>query len=353
MPATVSRSSVWARCATRRGTPPGEYSVVYRVADQYGESATARVTFVVVPEDRENNQPPVPLPQTARVFSGATIPIELPLDGIDPDGDSVVIVGLERNGALGVATVTSPTTISYTADRASGGTDTIAYVVEDAFGSQSVGILSIGVIPPPDSAQPPNAVDDGIEMEPGRTASVAVLLNDSDPSGFSISLNEDLLEVDPGIEASTDGSKIIVEAPETEGTFSIRYRISNGHGGSDDAFLQVAGDPRRRPGLPDRARRVRADRRRQGRRLRAGRARGTDRQPGRPRRRTGDHARGSGCRPRRRRRRDADRDRDAGGAAHGDRLPGDEPRRRTVGNRVHRRAPRRQRGLRAATPTAR
>jgi len=222
------------------GATAGEYSVVYRVADQYGESATARVTFVVVPEDLENNQPPVPLPQTARVFAGATIPIELPLDGIDPDGDSVVIVGLERNGLLGQAKDVGSTSMTYTADRASGGTDTIAYIVEDAFGSQSVGTLSIGVIPPPDSAQPPNAVDDGIEMEPGRTASVAVLLNDSDPSGFSISLNDDLLEVDPGIEASTDGSKIIVEAPETEGTFSIRYRISNGHGGSDDAFLQVS-----------------------------------------------------------------------------------------------------------------
>lgn len=217
----------------------GEFSIVYRVADQYGESATARVTFVVVPADLENNQPPVPLPQTARVFAGGSIPIELPLDGIDPDGDSVVIVGLERTPLLGVVESITPTSIVYTADRASGGTDEIAYVVEDAFGAQAVGILSIGVIQPPDTAQPPNAVDDGIEMEPGRTASVAVLLNDSDPSGFAISLRAELLEVDPGIVASTDGSKLVVEAPEAEGTFSIRYEISNGHGGTDSAFLQV------------------------------------------------------------------------------------------------------------------
>ena len=222
------------------GNTAGEYSVVYRVADQYGESATARVTFVVVPEDLDSNQPPVPLPQTARVFSGGTIPIELPLDGIDPDGDSVTIVGLERGPQLGeVVGDIGPTSITYAAGRASGGTDTIAYVVEDAFGSQSVGILTIGVIPPPDSAQPPNAVDDAIEMAPGRTATVSVLLNDSDPSGFGISLADELLEVDPGIDASTDGSKIVVEAPENEGTFSVRYEISNGHGGTDTAFLQI------------------------------------------------------------------------------------------------------------------
>lgn len=219
---------------------PGDYSVVYRVADQYGESATARVTFVAVPEDDESNQPPVPLPQTARVFAGGTVPIELPLDGIDPDGDSVVIVGLERTGVLGTVDAIGPTSIVYTGDRSSGGTDTLVYVVEDPFGAQAAGVLSIGVIPPPDTTQPPNAVDDAVEMRPGRTATVEVLLNDSDPSGFPISLDAELREVDPGITATTDGGKIVVEAGDEEGTFSIRYAISNGHGGSDTAFLQVS-----------------------------------------------------------------------------------------------------------------
>lgn len=221
------------------GEVPGEYSVVYRVADQYGESATARVTFVVVAEDAASNQPPVPLPQTARVFAGATIPIELPLGGIDPDGDSVVIVGVERPPFLGVVESVTPTTIQYTADRNSGGTDTIAYVVEDPFGAQAVGILTIGVIPRPSEVPAPNAVDDEIEMQPGRTATVSVVLNDSDPSGYVLELEEDLLEVDPGITATVEGSKIVVEAPEEEGTFSVRYAITNNNGGDDDAFLVV------------------------------------------------------------------------------------------------------------------
>jgi hypothetical protein len=221
------------------GSTPGEFSVVYRVADQYGESATARVTFVVVADDEETNQPPVPLPQTARVFAGATIPIEIPLAGLDPDGDSVVIVGLERSPALGVVDALSATTIQYTADRSAGGTDTIGYIVEDSFGAQAVGILSIGVIPRPAIAPAPNAVDDQIEMEPGRTASVAVALNDSDPSGYRIVLQPDLVDVDPGIVATVEGSKVVVEAPATEGTFAVRYAITNNHGGDDDAFLIV------------------------------------------------------------------------------------------------------------------
>lgn len=232
------------------GQVPGEYSVVYRVADQYGESATARVTFVVVPEDDATNQAPVPVPQTARVFAGASIPIELPLQEIDPDGDSVVIVGVERTPALGVIESTSPTTIVYTADRASGGTDTIGYVVEDPFGAQAVGTITIGVIPRPGEVPPPNAVDDRIEVAPGRTASVAVVLNDSDPSGFELELVEELLEVDPGLVATVEGSVIVVEAPETEGTFSVRYAVTNNRGGQDDAFLVVAVTSDARPVFP-------------------------------------------------------------------------------------------------------
>ncbi|MDP9026357.1 MAG: Ig-like domain-containing protein, partial [Actinomycetota bacterium] len=227
------------RVRYQAGKTPGQYSVVYRVADQFGESATARVTFVVVAPDAKTNQPPVPLPQIARVFAGSSVPIQVPLDGIDPDGDSVVVTGLATPPHLGAVTDPTANTFVYTADAGSAGTDTFTYVVEDSYGAQAIGTISIGVIPRPASSQPPNAVDDAIEIQPGRVATVGVLLNDSDPSGYTIALDKKLVEVDQGITATVDGSKIVVQAPKTEGTYSIRYRITNGHGGDDTAFLQV------------------------------------------------------------------------------------------------------------------
>ncbi len=221
------------------GKTPGEYSVVYRVADQFGESATARVTFIVVAPDAKTNQPPVPLPQIARVFAGSSVPIEVPLDGIDPDGDSVVVTDLATLPHLGIITDRTANAFLYTADASASGTDTFSYVVEDSYGAQAIGTISIGVIPRPESSEPPNAVDDAIEVQPGRVATVGVLLNDSDPSGYTLSLDKKLVEVDKGITATVDGSKIVVQAPKTEGTYSIRYRITNGHGGQDTAFLQV------------------------------------------------------------------------------------------------------------------
>ena len=221
------------------GSTPGEYSVIYRISDQFGESATARVTFVVVAPDAKANQAPVPVPQTARVFAGSTVPITVPLDGIDPDGDSVTIAGLATPPQLGVVLDPTADGFVYTANADSAGTDTFSYVVEDAYGKQAIGTILIGVIPRPTSAAPPNAVDDSIAMQPGKIATVGVLLNDSDPSGYTISLDKKLLEVDPGITATVERSKIVVQAPAKEGTYAVHYQIGNGHGGNDDAFLTV------------------------------------------------------------------------------------------------------------------
>jgi hypothetical protein len=221
------------------GTTPGEYSAIYRVSDQFGESATARVTFVVIAPDPKTNQAPAPLPQTARVFAGSAVPILVPLDGIDPDGDSVTIVGLATPPHLGVALDPTANGFTYAADASAAGTDTFSYVVEDAYGKQAIGTVLIGVIPRPASGAQPNAVDDAIEMQPGKVATVGVLLNDSDPSGYPISLDTKLEDVDPGITATVEGHSIVVEAPKREGTFAIHYRITNGHGGTDDALLTV------------------------------------------------------------------------------------------------------------------
>jgi hypothetical protein len=220
------------------GDVPGEYSVIYRVSDQFGESAVARVTFVVVAPDAKTNQAPVPLPQTARVFAGARVPIQVPLDGIDPDGDSVTVAGLATLPQLGVVFGTTADGFVYTANSGAAGTDSFSYVVEDAYGKQAIGTILIGVIPRPTSAAPPNAVDDSIAMQPGKVATVGVLLNDSDPSGYPISLTKQL-EVTPGISASIDRGKIVVQATGKEGTYSIHYGITNGHGGTDDAYLTV------------------------------------------------------------------------------------------------------------------
>ncbi|PJJ71674.1 fibronectin type III domain protein [Diaminobutyricimonas aerilata] len=218
---------------------PGDYPVRYRVLDQYGEQATATVNFTVKGGDLDSNQPPNPNPVTARTFEGSDVRIQLPLNDVDPDGDSVQVTQVLSAPQLGTVKSDGPNAFIYTAAPGASGGDIFRYELQDAYGSKAIGEVRVGVIPRPQQVSPPNAVDDSVQIKPGRTASVPVLTNDSDPNGYKLKLSEELPEIDPGITAEVREDIVVVEAPETEGTFAIRYEISNGNGGFDTAFIQV------------------------------------------------------------------------------------------------------------------
>ncbi|GAA1524348.1 hypothetical protein BJ978_002945 [Agromyces terreus] len=218
----------------------GVYSLAYTIADEAGETAKAKLSFTVIARDADSNRPPLPTPVTSRTFAGSAVKIDIPLDGLDPEGDSVTLTGITVAPSLGRLIDRTSTSLTYEAMPGSAGTDTFEYEVRDTYGATATGTIRIGVVPRPPVQLPPTAVDDAIEMKPGRTASVEVLLNDSDPSGYSLSVTK-LADIDEGITAEIrDRRRVIVEAPETEGAYTVRYEMSNGHGGADAAFLQIA-----------------------------------------------------------------------------------------------------------------
>ncbi|MEC5184606.1 hypothetical protein RCH12_002075 [Cryobacterium sp. MP_3.1] len=217
----------------------GSYSVVYSISDAFAETATATVRFTVTAMDEKNNRPPTPLPLTMRTFAESTIKVQVPLDGIDPDGDSVYLKDVTSAPELGRIVEAGSDFFIYEAYPGTAGTDVFTYQVEDTLGATAEGSVRIGVIPRPVELLAPSAIDDAIEIKPGRTGSIPVVLNDSDPNGYKLTLSEKLPEVDPGIIATVEGSRVIVETPAEEGTYTLRYEITNGHGGADTAFIQV------------------------------------------------------------------------------------------------------------------
>ncbi|BDZ56100.1 hypothetical protein GCM10025870_31730 [Agromyces marinus] len=219
---------------------PGVYSAVYTVGDDFDQSARATVRFTVVPRDAGENRAPLPTPLTSRTFAGSGVKVDVPLDQLDPDGDSVTLTGIASTPSLGRIVERTSTSFTYEALPGSAGTDTFTYEVRDTLGASAEGTIRIGVIPRPVVQLPPKAVDDAIEMKPGRTASIEVLLNDSDPSGYELHI-ADLPEIDEDLEAEIrDRRRIVVTAPEQEAAYTVRYEISNGRGGADSAFLQIA-----------------------------------------------------------------------------------------------------------------
>lgn len=225
-------------------TTPGTYTASYRLLDPYGESSAATVTFTVTPLDEASNREPDPRAVTARVLAGGSIRIDLPLDGVDPDGDSVYLLRLPTGPALGTITEQGEDFLEYAAAEGVSGTDEFTYQVYDAYGLTGTATVRIAVIPPPDQLMNPNPVPDSISVRPGRIAQVDLTLNDSDPQGSAIKVADELIDVPDGVEAEVvDGRYLVLTAPDEEGAFSLRYTLENELGGSAKSYVQVQVTP--------------------------------------------------------------------------------------------------------------
>ncbi|WP_010203328.1 Ig-like domain-containing protein [Salinibacterium sp. PAMC 21357] len=225
-------------------TAPGSYTVDYRVIDPFGETAAATATFTVTPVNLEANQDPVPTALVARVLAGGEILIEIPLSTVDPDGDSTVLLRFPANPTLGTIKEFGSDYFIYEASSAAAGTDAFSYEVVDAFGATGVGDVKIAVIPEPDELRDPIAVPDSISIRPGRVAQVDLRDNDSDPQGAPLSVSPDLIDVPDGISAEVVRKQfLVIEAPDSEQSFSLRYRLENNRGGSAVSYVLVQVTP--------------------------------------------------------------------------------------------------------------
>jgi hypothetical protein len=156
-----------------------ETAVSYVATDADGTTAAGEldVTIMPAPSAADPDQAPVPQEVDARAAAGDTEVIQIPVSGVDPDGDSVTVTGVTVPPSLGRIVAVGPDSISYQAYPGSLGTDTFTYQVTDPYGLTGTALVRVAVLPagPP---QPPVAVDDVISAPPGATLHWNVLAND-------------------------------------------------------------------------------------------------------------------------------------------------------------------------------
>lgn len=220
----------------------GNFTAVYRVNGPDGQWATARVDIAVREAAPASNNPPVPRTVEARVLAGERVRIPIPLTGIDPDGDSVQLIGQESNPQKGAVTQVGTDWIEFEAGNYSAGTDTFVYRVVDGLGAQATGTVRIGISPRLGGVRNPVAVQDDVTVRPGRTIAVQVLANDSDPDGGPLSITG-VESTSGGGVARVDGSVVRVTAPDRAGRYGFVYSIVNARGGTSSNFLTVVVDP--------------------------------------------------------------------------------------------------------------
>nr|WP_056548660.1 Ig-like domain-containing protein [Arthrobacter sp. Soil782] len=118
---------------------------IYEVLDSTGQTDSAEVRINIRPLD-ERNTPPVPKNLDARVIAGSTVRIPVPLDGIDADGDSAFLTGIDAAPTMGAA-VPGPNYIDFTASATGAGTDAFTYTVRDRLGLENTGTIQVGIAP--------------------------------------------------------------------------------------------------------------------------------------------------------------------------------------------------------------
>ncbi len=151
--------------------------VDYVVQNAAGESATGHLDITVNPIDAAHDSPPHPPAVEARAIAGGSVVVQVPTYNIDPDGDSVTLVGMEKAPTLGQISSLNRDSFVYRAYPTSAGTDVFEYQVQDRFGQLGVAQVRVGIVPA-GVPQAPVAIDDVVTAAPGANVHVDVLAND-------------------------------------------------------------------------------------------------------------------------------------------------------------------------------
>ncbi|MFJ4210008.1 Ig-like domain-containing protein [Paenarthrobacter sp. NPDC089675] len=214
---------------------------IYKVSNASGQSDSQQVTIRIRARDDATNTRPEPKNLTARVVAGMTVKVPVPLDGIDADGDSVQLIGIDKAPAMGTA-ILRDGYLEYTAGGKSAGTDTFSYRVRDRIGAENTGNVIVGIAPAEADNQKPIAVDDVIDVRPGRRVAVDVLKNDSDPDGDPIALVP-TFEAKPELHVEAAAGKAVLTAPGEAGIESVSYRIQDDKKAEASAVVRVQTSP--------------------------------------------------------------------------------------------------------------
>jgi hypothetical protein len=225
-------------------TQPQQVILTYTIADDSGVQATGQIAVTVTAINPATDKAPVPEPVEARVFAETTVKIPIPLGGVDPDGDSVILLGETTAPSKGRILAKTADSLTYEAYADSLGTDTFSYAVQDPYGKVGESTVQVGISPRGSVNQPPLAVDDVLTARPNRVVNVPVLANDLDPDGDSISFDTSKpLVLTGGVTATIATDHLVVHVPTAPGSYSVQYFITDGQGGTNNAVLSVTTDP--------------------------------------------------------------------------------------------------------------
>ncbi|MEE2829222.1 MAG: Ig-like domain-containing protein [Myxococcota bacterium] len=152
----------------------------------------------------------------------------------DAEGDALTVVGVATPNS-GQSEIEPSGLVRYTPDPDFFGTDSFNYIVEDATGESSTGLVTVTVVGLPD---PPSALDDVAGLDEDASQLIDVLANDVHPDGNSLLLDS-VGSSDNGSTA-IDGQQVLyVPDPDFNGTDLFEYTVIDPLGATATATVVV------------------------------------------------------------------------------------------------------------------
>ncbi len=208
----------------------GVYSVTVTGRDPGGLSTSQTFTWTIT------NPAPTASNDVATTNEDTLIAIPVLGNDVDPDGDPLAVT--TATALNGTVTIGAGGVLSYTPNANFNGTDTITYVISDGNGGTSTATVVVTVNPVNDN---PVAVDDSATTNEDTPLTIGVLTNDSDVDGDTLTVTS-ATSPNGTVVVNPDGTITFTPAANFNGPTTITYTISDGHGGTATATVNVTVD---------------------------------------------------------------------------------------------------------------
>lgn len=207
----------------------GTDSLTYTASDGRGNSATAMVSVTVRPV----NDRPTAVSDQLVMVANTVGTIDVVANDSDVDGDalSVTSVTAPRVGRSGF----TDNIVRYVPNTGFTGQDSFQYTISDGHGGTATSTVFVTVNP---AAAIPVANDDAVTTAEDAPATVAVLANDSDPSGGTLTIAT-FTQPAHGTVAFTGGTATYAPEADYHGPDAFEYTVRNAAGAAASARVDI------------------------------------------------------------------------------------------------------------------